>query len=44
MVFEIWDSQATFEAFGRTVLPIVQELGLDRGRYPAIVPIHNVVT
>ena len=28
-VFDVWDSQASFEAFGATLLPIMAEAGAD---------------
>lgn len=41
-VYDIWTSQAAFDAFGKTLMPILQELGMDPGT-PAIMPIHNVI-
>ena len=41
-VFDVWTSQAAFEAFGQTLLPILQAMGIDPGQ-PAVMPIHNVV-
>ena len=29
-VFDVWDSQEAFDAFGETLLPILAELGVDR--------------
>jgi hypothetical protein len=42
MVFDIWDSPETFEAFGATLMPILAELGVDVGE-PMVMPVHNVV-
>ena len=42
MVFDIWDSQETFEAFGATLMPILGELGVDVGE-PMVMPVHNIV-
>jgi hypothetical protein len=28
MVFEIWDSQQNYEAFGKFLMPILQEVGI----------------
>ena len=42
MVFDIWDSQETFDAFGTTLMPILAELGVDVGE-PMVMPVHNIV-
>jgi hypothetical protein len=41
-VFDVWESQETFEAFGETLMPILGELGVDAGQ-PNIAPVHNVI-
>lgn len=41
-VFDVWDSQESFEKFGETLLPILGELGVDPGQ-PQVVPVHNVI-
>jgi len=41
-VFDIWESQEEFEAFGATLVPILTELGVDPGE-PGVSPIHNVI-
>lgn len=41
-VFDIWESQAEFERFGQTLLPILSELGVDPGQ-PSVATIHNVI-
>ena len=41
-VFDVWESQETFEAFGAALLPIMAELGADPGE-PMVAPIHNVI-
>jgi hypothetical protein len=41
-VFDIWESQEAFEAFGQTLVPILSELGVDPGE-PMVSPVHNVV-
>jgi hypothetical protein len=41
-VFDIWDSQESFEAFGETLMPILTGLGVDPGQ-PDIAPIHNII-
>jgi hypothetical protein len=42
-VFDVWDSQAAFEAFGATLLPILGGLGIDPGE-PMVSQVHNVIT
>jgi len=42
MVFEVWDSQSDFEAFGATLMPILAENGINPGQ-PNIMPIQNVI-
>ena len=41
-VFDVWESQEAFEAFGATLLPIMAELGADPGE-PMVAPVHNVI-
>ncbi len=41
-VFDIWESQDAFEAFGRTLVPILSELGVDPGQ-PMAAEVHNVI-
>jgi hypothetical protein len=41
-VFDVWDSQESFEAFGETLLPIMAELGSDPGQ-PMVAPVHNII-
>jgi hypothetical protein len=41
-VFDVWDSQESFEAFGATLMPIMTELGADPGA-PMVSPIHNII-
>ena len=41
-VFDVWTSQAAFEAFGRTLMPIMQQIGVEVPS-PAVMPVHNVI-
>lgn len=41
-VFDVWDSQESFEAFGATLLPIMAELGADSGQ-PHVSPVRNII-
>ena len=42
MVFDVWTSQAAFDKFGKTLMPILQQLGIEGGQ-PNVMPIHNVI-
>jgi len=41
-VFDIWESQADFEAFGQMLVPILTELGVDL-KEPMVANVHNVI-
>lgn len=41
-VFDVWESQAQFDRFGETLMPILKEIGADSGQ-PQISTIHNVI-
>jgi hypothetical protein len=41
-VFDVWESQEAFEAFGATLMPIMASIGADPGE-PMIAPVHNVI-
>ena len=41
-VFDVWESQETFDRFGQTLMPILQQVGVDPGQ-PEIIEAHNVV-
>ena len=42
-VFDVWTSQAAFDKFGRTLMPILQDIGTDPGQ-PVVMNMHNVIT
>jgi hypothetical protein len=42
MVFDVWTSQAAFDKFGKTLMPILQQIGLDPGQ-PSVMEMHKVV-
>ena len=42
MVFDVWTSQSAFDKFGKTLMPILQQLGIDSGQ-PAVMPVHKVI-
>ncbi len=41
-VFDIWESQADFDAFGPTLMPILTELGVGL-KEPMVATVHNVI-
>ena len=41
-VFDVWDSQQSFDRFGQTLMPILKELGLDTAP-PQVMAVHNVI-
>ena len=41
-VFEIWESQQDFDKFGATLMPILQQAGVDSGQ-PMVEQVHNVI-
>ena len=41
-VFDIWESQEEFEAFGATLMPILTGLGVELGE-PMAAKVHNVI-
>jgi hypothetical protein len=41
MVYDIWESPESFEAFGAILMPILGEVGIDPGE-PAIMAIHRL--
>ena len=41
-VTDVWDSQETFDQFGKTLMPILQKIGVDPGK-PQILPVHHVI-
>jgi len=42
-VFDIWESQAAFEAFGATLIPILTAAGIELNE-PMVARIHNQIT
>ncbi len=42
MVFDVWTSQAAFERFGKILMPIFHQLGVDPGQ-PQVMPVHRVI-
>jgi hypothetical protein len=42
-VFDVWESQESFDKFGETLMPILDQMGLNMGQ-PSIEPVVNIVT
>ena len=43
-VSEIWDSREQLDAFGATMMPILQEVGVEFAGPPEVFEVHNLVT
>jgi hypothetical protein len=41
-VSDIWDTQENFERFGQTLMPILQEAGVDPGT-PELIETHSII-
>ena len=41
-VFDVWESQEDFDAFGSTLIPILTELGISL-KDPMVATVHNVI-
>jgi len=41
-VYDVWESQEKFDAFGETLMPLLQKLEIDPGQ-PDILPVHNLI-
>ena len=42
MVFDVWDSPESFEAFGAVLMPILADVGVDAGE-PAVMPVQKLL-
>src|SRR5579884_653939 len=41
-VVDVWESQEAFDAFGQTLMPILQEMHIDPGQ-PQVTEAHNII-
>jgi hypothetical protein len=41
-ITDVWESMEDFEAFGKTLLPIMHSLGVDPGK-PELQEVHNII-
>ena len=39
---DVWESESSFQAFGKTLLPIMKDLESDPGA-PQASPVHNII-
>ena len=42
MVYDIWDSPESFQAFGAVLMPILAEVGVDAGQ-PMVMPCQKLI-
>jgi hypothetical protein len=42
MIYDIWTSPESFQAFGEVLMPIITEIGIDLGE-PVIMPLHKLI-
>ena len=41
-VFDVWTSQSAFDKFGKTLMPIMEQVGMEPIA-PVVMPIHKVI-
>lgn len=41
-VFDVWESEESFRAFGETLMPIMAAAGVDLGQ-PQVAPVRNII-
>jgi hypothetical protein len=41
MVYEVWESQQSFEDYGKALMPVLHKIGIDPGT-PDVMPVHNL--
>ena len=41
-VFDVWTSQKAFDKFGQTLMPILQQIGIDPGQ-PSVMAVRRVI-
>jgi hypothetical protein len=41
-VSEIWDSKEQFDAFGKRLMPLLEESGIELSGPPELIEIHNI--
>ena len=43
MVYEVWESQQAFEEYGKVLMPVLTQIGIDPGA-PDVMPVRNIIT
>ena len=41
-VLDVWESKELFDAFGKALIPVLQQVGVDPGT-PAVTEVHNII-
>jgi len=41
-VSEVWDSKEQFDAFGKRLMPLLEEAGIELSGPPELIEIHNI--
>ena len=41
-VVDVWESQEALNTFGQTLMPILQQVGIDPGQ-PEVTEVHNII-
>lgn len=42
MIYEVWESQQAFEEYGKVLVPVLTQIGIDPGA-PDAMPVHNII-
>jgi hypothetical protein len=42
-VSEIWDSREQFDAFGKRLMPVLKDVGIELSGEPEMLEIHNII-
>jgi hypothetical protein len=42
-VSEIWDSEEQFDAFGKRLMPVLSDVGIELAGEPEMLEIHNII-
>jgi quinol monooxygenase YgiN len=42
-VSEIWDSREQFDAFGKTLMPVLTDVGVELAGEPEMLEVHNII-
>jgi hypothetical protein len=42
-VSEIWDSRQQFDAFGKTLRPVLTDVGVELAGEPEVLEVHNII-